>query len=170
MPDENITIRITETMTEEDWRVLTTWREHVFPPEGRGTDWSEGKLHILASSEGAAVGHIGFDSYTLVIEGEKRTCIGVGAVVVVPEYQGRHLPKRMFSELRAWRDEKFPDVPLALFCIDSLAGYYTKHDFMECTNAVYYLQQGTYQQSGFIFMTDRPVGTDDRIDIPSNPW
>jgi GNAT superfamily N-acetyltransferase len=168
--ETEIRIRITNRMTDEDWRRLTTWREHVFSPEGLGTDWVGGKMHILASAFGKAVGHIGFDVYTLIIDGEEHKCIGVGAVVVIPEYQGQHLPARMFERLREWRDENHSDIPLALFCPASLVSYYRRHNFTECMQDVFYLQKSDYHESKFKFMTDRPIHAKDSIYIPSNPW
>ena len=66
MSENFIEIQVTEKITEDDWRVLTTWREHVFSPEGLGTDWIGGEMHILASSGRETIGHIGFDIYTLI--------------------------------------------------------------------------------------------------------
>ena len=152
------------------FRSLTTWREHVFSPEGLGTDWIGGDIHILASSGGGTVGHIGFDVYTLIMDGAESKCIGVGAVVVIPAYQGQHVPKRMFNALREWRDEQHPGIPLALFCPDSLVSYYRKHDFTATAGEVFYQQKGDYQRSKFAFMTDQPVDDKSRIYIPSNPW
>jgi predicted N-acetyltransferase YhbS len=170
MPEKETKIQITSQMTDEDWRRLTTWREHVFSPEGMGTDWVGGKMHILAASGGEAIGHIGFDIYTLIINGEESPCIGVGAVVVIPEYQGRHVPARMFEALRKWRNERFADHPLALFCPGFLAGYYKRHNFIAYAGDVFYIQKGSYHRSKFEFMTDRPVCSGDGIYIPSNPW
>jgi predicted GNAT family N-acyltransferase len=168
--EKRMDIQVTDKMTGEDWRVLTTWREHVFSPEGLGTDWIGGEKHILATSSGEAIAHIGFDVYTLMIDGNESQCIGVGAVVVVPGFQGQRLPKRMFSMLRNWRDENYPDSPLALFCPDSLVGYYENHNFINYLNDVFYTQKGNYQKSKFNFMTDRPMDAKDSVYIPTNPW
>ena len=170
MSEHCIEIQLTETMTEEDWRVLTTWREHVFPTEGLGTDWVGGKMHLLASSGRQTVGHIGFDIYPLIIDGEERKCIGVGAVVVIPDFQGQHIPLRMFDTLRKWRDKKHAGIPLALFCTKSLSGYYKNHHFTTCKSEVFYLQKDSYQKSRFEFMTDQSMDDEGRIYIPSNPW
>jgi len=170
MSENVIEIQVTDKMTEDDWRVLTTWREHVFSPEGLGTDWIGGKMHILASSGGEAIAHIGFDTYSLIIDGEESKCIGVGAVVVVPAYQGQHLPLRMFVALREWRDQTHAEAPLVLFCPESLVSYYRNHNFKEFVNDVFYLQKGHYQKSKFAFMTDKPMDDKGRISIPSNPW
>ena len=168
--DNHVTIEVTDEMTGEDWRVLTTWREHVFSPEGLGMDWIGGKHHILAKAAGQVIGHIGFDMYSLLIDGKESQCIGVGAVVVVPEHQGRHLPERMFSMLRAWRDDNSPNLPLALFCPSALVSYYEKHNFIDYVGAVFYIQKGSYQKSKFNFMTDWPIDAGDSVHIPSNPW
>lgn len=165
-----IKIEITDNLSGEDWRVLTTWREHVFSPEGIGTDWVGGELHIRASSEGNVIGHVGFDTYTLIIDGEETRCIGIGAVVVVPEFQGRRLPARMFEKLRDWRDGKDPNLPLVLCCPKFLVNYYKNHGFTEIRSEVYYLQKGDYQKSKFEWMADRRISEKGSVHIPSNPW
>ena len=170
MSENLIEVQVTEKMTDDDWRRLTTWREHVFSPEGLGTDWIEGNMHILASSGGKAVGHIGFDIYTLVIDGKESKCIGVGAVVVIPDFQGQHVPLRMFDKLREWRSKDHSEIPLALFCPKSLVSYYKKHNFTEFTKDVFYTQKENCQKSKFEFMTDKPMNIAESIYIPSNPW
>lgn len=165
-----IKIEITDGLSGEDWRVLTTWREHVFSPEGIGTDWEGGDLHIRASSDGQAVGHMGFDIFTLIIDGEKTQCIGVGGVVVIPRFQGQRLPSRMFEVLRDWRDQKDSNLPLVLCCPKFLVNYYLNHSFAEIRNDVYYLQKGNYQKSKFEWMSDKPISEIGSIYIPSNPW
>lgn len=170
MSENCLEIQVTEKITADDWRALTTWREHVFPPEGVGTDWIGGKMHILASSGRQAIAHIGFDIYTLIIDGKESEFIGVGAVVVIPDFQGQHLPMRMFDALREWRDEKHAGTPLALFCTKALSGYYKNHNFKACVNEVFYLQKDSYQKSKFEFMTDQSMDDKGHIYIPSNPW
>jgi hypothetical protein len=76
----------------------------------------------------------------------------------------------MFDKLREWRDDKFAEVPLALFCPDSLVGYYKNHGFEEHPKDVFYIQKDAYQKSKFNFLIDRPIPADSNIHIPSNPW
>jgi GNAT superfamily N-acetyltransferase len=168
MPE--IKIEITDKLSGEDWRALTTWREHVFSPEGIGTDWIGGKWHIRAAANEEAIGHIGFDIYPLEIDGKEILCVGVGAVVVVPKYQGQRLPLRMFGKLRDWRDEKDSRMPLVLCCPKPLVNYYKRHNFTEIGNDVYYLQKGNYEKSKFEFMADKPISNKGNVYIPSNPW
>jgi GNAT superfamily N-acetyltransferase len=168
--NDKIDITITSNITENDWNRLTTWRADVFSPEGKGMEWIGGKMHIIASSKGAAIGHIGFDVYRLILDGQETDCIGVGAVVVIPEHQGKSLPARMFTCLRKWRDEKHPRLALALFCPKSLVSYYNRHGFEESFQEVYYIQKGDFVISKFSFMLDRSIDVKSRIDIPTNPW
>ena len=170
MMENKIEITVASSITENDWKRLTTWREDVFSPEGKGTDWIGGKRHIIASSSDAAIGHIGFDVYRLHIDGQETECIGVGAVVVIPEYQGISLPARMFACLRKLRDEKHPGLPLALFCPKSLVSYYNRHSFDECFKEVWYTQKGEFVLSKFSFMIDRAIDVKSRIEITTNPW
>ena len=170
MMENKIEITVASSITENDWKRLTTWREYVFSPEGKGTDWIGGKMHIIASSSDAAIGHIGFDVYRLIIDGQETECIGVGAVVVIPEFQGMSLPARMFACLRDLRDEKHPGLPLALFCPKSLVSYYHRHRFDECFKEVWYTQKGEFVLSKFSFMMDGAIDVKSRIEIPTNPW
>lgn len=167
---DKLTIRITRQVSERDWKRLMTWREHVFSTEGLGTDWIGGGMHVLASSDTEAVGHIGFDTYPLIVDGVETECIGIGAVVVVPEHQGRGIPKQMLACLNEWRAGNSPDTAMALFCTKSLVPYYTKHSFTECMQEVFYIQKETSVRSKFSFMVDRSFDGKKRIEIPSNPW
>ena len=105
MSNEAIQLTITDQLSGEDRDRLMGWRERVFPEEGIGMDWSTCDHHVLASSNGEAIGHIGFDLFDLRIDDVPNRCIGVGGVVVVPEFQGQHVPNLMFAGLQEWRGQ-----------------------------------------------------------------
>ncbi len=165
-----IDITIVDSLPEGTWEILTGWREQVFPEEGIGIDWIDSQQHVLAMAEGQPVAHIGFGIYPLVIEEQPGACVGVGGVVVLPEFQGQHLPDRMFKAMREWRDRHHRELPLTLFCPERLTGYYQRHGFQVVRVPVYFDQSGSSVLCHMCFMTDRPLGHAERVELTTSPW
>lgn len=77
-------------IAEQDWAYLTQWKERVFPEEGRGKEWSRVAWHTVAYSQSNdAIGHIGFDGFRVTFNETECLVVGIGGVVVRPEYQGQ---------------------------------------------------------------------------------
>ena len=169
MPTD-VKVEISQELADTDWDRLTGWREHVFPEEGIGTEWIGSQQHVVGGVDGSIVAHLGFGVYPLILDSRQSSCIGVGGVVVLPEFQGQHLPNRLFAELRAWREREFAELPLTLFCPARLVNYYNRHGFREVTLPVSYDQSGRSVPSALPFMSDRPLGAVARIELPTCPW
>ena len=91
-------ITIEQELNSIDETLLFRWADVVFPIEGRGLEWEKPEFHIVAWENERPIGHIGFGKY--VIEADMQiSVIGVGGVVVRPEWQGKGVPLEMFTVL-----------------------------------------------------------------------
>lgn len=155
---------------EDEFNYLFKWRKHVFPLEGRGFVWSEPTHHIVARDNGKAVGHIGFGAYTIIGEAEK-VVIGVGGVVVRPEYQGRKIPGNMFAVLNSTDTLNAKDRIKTLFCPKRLVSYYENHGYEDFCHGFRFNQKYGYTRSDKLhFMTRGELGLTRFLSIPCYPW
>ncbi len=165
-------ISLQATLTEADEKDLFGWSDIVFPIEGRGMDWAALRWHVVARDEERAVGHIGFDQFTIRDDGRETRVIGVGGVVVRPEHQRQGIPARMFATLHADAPEKTGADTFSLFCPARLVPSYQRHGYSPINRPVSILQRGRATQTPFTFMVRgpsvSPVGP--ALDIPSLPW
>ena len=122
-------LEITEFLDEADRVRLFEWREQVFPVEGRAYRWSETSHHVVARSSGEAVAHLGFGRFELLDGGRTLAVIGVGGVVVRPEYQGRRIPSLLFDVLHSTPVLGARETTCTLFCPERLVPYYSGHGY-----------------------------------------
>lgn len=164
-------ITITEKVNADHWHHLTQWRERVFPEEGIGKEWTDVSWHILAfSDEQNPVAHLGFDAFDILIDGSAQKVVGVGGVVVRPEYQGQGIPAMLFNSLHRQGVEKTGADIYALFCPERLVSYYRKHGYTRHEGDVWFLQQGVKVLSRFEFMHRGGLATAARVELQSPPW
>ena len=155
---------------ENDFKYLFKWDEQVFPIEGRDFLWSESTHHIIARDHGKPVGHIGFGKYLVVGEAEKNV-IGVGGVVVRPEYQGQRLPWKMFEVLNSTDTLGARESVKALFCPGRLVSYYESHGYELYVQGFRFMQKEGYTETDKIrFMVRGGLGMSCALSIPSYPW
>lgn len=134
-------------------------------------EWSPTSRHVLAFADGPKpVAHIGFDEFDILLDDKKTSVIGIGGVVVRPEYQGRRIPALLFDALHAHAPEKMNSRMYALFCPPRLVAYYDKFGYVPHRGQVWYLQQGVETRSTFEFMYRGDGGPMTAVKIPSNPW
>lgn len=153
-----------------DWAHLTEWKERVFPEEGRGKQWSSVSWHSIAYSEGGdPVGHIGFDRFDIVVDSECLSVIGVGGVVVRPEYQGRRIPALLFDKVHNEGGDNLGLDVFILFCPARLVPYYEKHGYRQHMGPVNFLQYGEQVQSTFEFM-HRGLASANSVELRCAPW
>ena len=141
-----------------------------FPIEGKEYQWAKPKRHIVARKNGLAVGHIGFGRFQLC--GSKDIdVIGVGGVVVRPEFQGQKVPKKMFNALQATTELDADKILKTLFCPHRLIPYYKGHNFEVYPGSVQFFQSGVYTKSEkFTLMFRGELSCSGGIKIPSCPW
>lgn len=164
-------LEVRQGIEDADWRFLTQWRERVFPEEGRGKEWSPVSWHILAYAEGPnPIGHIGFDRFYIAVDDVDLPVVGVGGVVVRPEYQGQHVPDLMFDELHRQKVLGPQAEIYTLFCPQRLVSYYSKHGYCQFSGAVSFLQRGTRVQSDFEFMWRGGVAESQSVALKGAPW
>jgi predicted N-acetyltransferase YhbS len=160
----------TEISVEESEQ-LFGWDERVFPIEGRAYSWAKSKCHIIAKDKGVAIGHIGFGQFQINAGETEKNVIGVGGVVVRPEYQGKKIPEKMFETLNNTDSLNSRNMIKALFCPRGLIPYYERHGYKEYCHPVSFLQGDNYTATNkFCFMIRGDIGLSCAVSIPSNPW
>ncbi|WP_165771577.1 GNAT family N-acetyltransferase [Vreelandella nigrificans] len=156
---------------ESDWHYLTQWKERVFPEEGRSKEWTPVSWHSIAYSEANdPIGHIGFDRFEVLIDAVPHLVIGIGGVVVRPEYQGQGIPALLFNEVHDQARKHLGAGVFTLFCPSRLVTYYEKHGYQRYPGAVYLLQQGEKVLSTFEFMHHGDLAAVGKVVLQSEPW
>lgn len=164
-------IQITEKIDPGHWHHLTQWRERVFPEEGIGKEWTEVSWHLLAFADDQnPVAHVGFDVFDILIDGVKQKIIGVGGVVVRPEYQGQGIPAILFESLHEQGFEITGVDIYALFCPSRLGAYYSRHGYLRHNGEVWFVQNGVTVLSQFEFMHRGGIAQSAYIELLSPPW
>ena len=164
-------IQIQQKITSADWQSLTDWAEQVFPEEGRDLQWGESSHHIVArDTDGKAVGHIGVGQFALTTTLGTRYVLGVGGVVVRPEYQGQRLPEKLFSALHTMPLDAFQTQTFALFCPFRLVDYYRRHGYQPFEHAVVAMDGDTNRFANFCFMTRGNIDWQSPIQLQTLPW
>ncbi|HEY7885126.1 MAG TPA: hypothetical protein VIC08_09290 [Cellvibrionaceae bacterium] len=162
---------ITREFSDEHRQHLTAWRERVFPEEGVGKQWAETAWHILVYDTPALpIAHLGFDRFLLNADGVDQAVIGVGGVVVRPEYQGQGVPDLLFDTLHREAPDLCNTHAFALFCPERLVSYYLRHGYTPVAGEVFFQQFGQQVRSRFELMTYGVELGSARVDINSLPW
>lgn len=163
-------ILIEDSISSSDSESLFKWSDVVFPKEGRGFCWEKPSRHIVARANGLAVAHIGIGEYLVCGDREVRV-LGVGGVVVRPEYQGKNIPSMMFNLLYATASLNTSSNISTLFCPTRLVRYYERYGYKEYEGGVRFLQKLEYTETSlFQFLVKGDLGMTGQLSIPSNPW
>lgn len=158
-------------VTADEWRHLTRWREQVFPSEGHAKEWSSPSWHVIAyARDKNPVGHIGFDGFTILVDSVEQLIIGVGGVVVRPEYQGQGIPALLFRQLHEKAVRQIDTETFALFCPDRLVSYYERHGYRLHHGEVRFLQWGEEVTSIFKFMHRGNIAPECSVELTTAPW
>lgn len=119
-----VEIRVSERMTDDEHRTLFEWGEKIFGPLDGLYEWRPKDLHLYVEEEGRVVAHVGLLEESVRAGRERVKVCGVGAVVTVPEAQGRgHARLAMRRAEQIMRDETAADFGM-LYCRDELAPFY----------------------------------------------
>ena len=160
-----------EELTDKDRESLFGWSERVFPIEGYQYIWAKPTHRIVAREKGIAVAHLGFASFTLETRTKNIKVIGVGSVVVRPEYQGKKIPNTLFSMLHNSDVLESKKTASSLFCPERLTSYYAKHGYSVFAGRVRFLQKGKYVETNeYSLMLRGASNFTGIISIPSEPW
>ncbi len=145
---------------------LFQWSDNVFPAEGKRYEWALAQKHIVAWHGKAPMAHLGIGDY--IIKGvAAHQVIGVGKVVVRPEWQGRDIPRALFTRLH----EQYAAHVHTLFCPDRLVGYYERHGY-ELYHGDFTVVQGDswVGMPEFNFMYHGQIDLGSSIRVPGRPW
>lgn len=138
--------------------------------------WAQPEWHVVASdSKGNAIGHIGFDEFQIAVGGATISVVGIGGVVVRPEYQGQGIPAKLFDYLHRDAGNYVKAEAFTLFCPQRLVSYYQKHGYHLHEGECYFMQNEVSVLSNFQFMyrgkeIAQLVSRTGTIRIPSIPW
>jgi predicted N-acetyltransferase YhbS len=160
------------TLDEKSWTHLTGWSESVFPEEGKGMEWAALGWHVLGVEEGQPVAHVGFDRFTINDSGANISVVGVGGVVVRPEFQRKGIPTLLFRKLHEDCPEAVQADTFTLFCPERLVAYYRRHGYEKVERKVEILQYGNSITTTFTFMA-RGSGVQKqggKIVLSGPPW
>ena len=163
-------LELKTALTPAEREQLFEWADRVFPEEGSEYRWSQPSHHIVAYAAGQAVAHLGFGRFE-VRNGETPTMlIGVGGVVVRPEWQGLRIPQRLFDYLH---DSPVLDVrstPCTLFCPQRLETYYSKHGYRKYDGTVLIPGDDGHRPFEFSFMVRGDVAFSTPVTLTTHPW
>ena len=165
-------IAITESLNSFEHDYLMGWKESVFPIEGQSICWSSLSHHILARENNKPIAHIGFGEFTIQTQSESYKVIGVGGVVVRPEFQGKNIPSLLFKKLHESQIALNYSNLFALFCPARLVPYYTKHGYSLYRGPVSFMQDDGLRKSSFNFMIRglKIKNQDLNLTVPTKPW
>ena len=165
-------IVITESLNSFENDYLMRWKKNVFPVEGQSICWSSLSHHILARENNKAIAHIGFAEFTVQIHSESYKVIGVGGVVVRPEFQGKNIPGLLFKKLHESQIALSYSNLFTLFCPARLVPYYTRHGYVQSRGSVSFMQDDGLRESSFDFMVRglKIENKDLNITVPTKPW
>jgi hypothetical protein len=167
----SVRIEILETLAQKDADDLFHWRERVFPVEGKDIEWAKPSRHIVTRNEnGMAIGHVGLGRFVVISENREIPVIGVGGVVVRPEYQGRGIPAGMFEVLHRGVPGFKGINCFTLFCPQRLEGYYARYGYRVYDGTVQVVQKEKLVSVDFSFMFRGNCNLGESVTLTGEPW
>ncbi len=166
-------IQRVKELSERDNDLLFHWRERVFPHEGAEFTWSAHEWSLVAyDAEAAPVAHLGYAGYRIELDGDReQDVVGVGGVVVRPEYQGQHIPGLLFERLHGSRHALEISPVFTLFCPLRLESYYQRHGYTSFQGDVSFMQGPVRTRSeDLLFMHRGLVGDSGVLRLQCEPW
>lgn len=161
---------VKESLTREEENTLFRWKEQVFPIEARDFTWRKPERHIVIYQETAPIAHLGFGIFELEVNDKKMKTIGVGGVVVRPEFQKQYIPTILFGTLHDLDLSLETEAVYSLFCPQRLTNYYSHHGYNLISDKVEFLQRGKLVDAGSAkFMVRGAIPKGD-VKIMSEPW
>lgn len=166
-------LQLVKKVKKKDWLHLTSWRKNVFPEEGLDLEWSPLKWHILAYSEkNEAIGHLGFSEFIINLE-DLSECrvVGVGGMVVHPDYQCKGVPKVLFEYLHKSEIANSISGIFTGFYPSRLEEFYQLFRYEPYKGSVSFLQKGKMVAADPFRFCSRGAAFDcNKIFIKSAPW
>jgi predicted GNAT family N-acyltransferase len=161
-------------LTSREVDRLFRWREHVFSPLAPGIEMSALAHHYVMLDDDEAVAHAQCEVRVLERQGMRRPILGIGAVVVRPEYQGKKLGHEILAHLHGLLGSSFDAQAAWLFCAPELLRYYELAGYRRVKSPVYFEQSTGLDLCPWVSMIyEKPSGLfedNGEIIIRSKPW
>ena len=119
-----------EALTDEEKQSLFGWGENIFGLEDAGFSWRGKDFHFVTEEDGRAVSHVGVIKTQVKAGGRALTVGGVGAVVTVPEAQGRRLVHEAMRQVASFICHELGADFGMLFCLPRLAPFYARQGWL----------------------------------------
>lgn len=166
-------IRIADVLTDDERRALFGWSDNVFGVEDGLYSWRPKERHIIVESNGRAISHVGLLLDTVSVGEESVEVAGVGAVVSVPEVQGKgYSQQAMRRALSVMREEMEVEFGM-LFCLERLVPFYARQGWRLVEDECVVEQDGERVRFPFRVMIYQlgerqwPAG---RVETSGLPW
>lgn len=131
-----VEIRVSEKLTEEEWRTLFEWGENIFGSEDLQYRWRPKDLHFLLEEGGRVLSHVGLLRHEVSAGGRAVEVAGVGGVATVPEAHGRGLAQRGMRHAAEFFCHEWGTEFGLLFCRDALVHFYERLGWQVVTDPV----------------------------------
>jgi len=153
---------------------LFHWREHVFDPVDPGIEFSHLAHHYLAVDDGRVAAHAACDLKRIRQHEVEIPVVGIGSVVVHPEYQGRKLAQTVLRHIHGRMESEHPADIAWLFCMPSMEKYYVTCGYRTIMAPVRYEQSTGLVGCPWVSMAYEKTGAlvknEGVITILSTPW
>lgn len=124
-------IRFADALTDAERQALFGWGEDIFGVEDAAFRWRPKDYHFITEEGGRALSHVGVLKTVVRVGGREVTVGGVGAVVTVPEAQGRHLVHEAMRRASVFMCAELGVEFGMLFCLPRLAPFYARQGWRE---------------------------------------
>ena len=119
-------IRFAETLTDEERQALFGWGENVFGIEDANYRWRAKDYHFVTEEGGRPLSHVGLVKTKVSAGGREVWVGGIGAVVTVPEAQGRRHVHEAMRRAAVFMCAELGVEFGMLFCLPRLAPFYAR--------------------------------------------
>jgi predicted N-acetyltransferase YhbS len=166
-------IRFADALTDEERQTLFSWGNDIFGIEDADYRWRPKQTHLITEEGGRPLSHVGLVRTTVRAGGQEVTVAGVGAVVTVPEAQGRRLVHAAMREAAAYMCAEMGVEFGMLFCLPRLAPFYARQGWRLVEDEAEFDQPSGRIVSPYRVMVlpcgafDWPAG---RVEVDGLPW
>ena len=121
-----VEIRFAEALTDEERQALFCWGKDIFGVEDANYRWRPKEFHFITEEDGHPVSHVGVLKTAVRVGGREVTVGGIGAVVTVPEAQGRRYVHAAMRQAADFMCSELGVEAGMLFCLPRLAPFYAR--------------------------------------------
>ena len=118
-------IRLAETMTQEEAKILFDWGDDVFGARHISFHCRKSDVHFMGYADGQLVSHLGLVKAEVPVAGQPVAVGGIGGVVTIGPAQHRGYARQMLRQAAAYLCETWPVEFGMLFCLPRLVPFYS---------------------------------------------